>query len=923
MRTTKQDASTYSYRALINLFIIISLSLLALTPVFAQKENLSISGTIKDEFEGLIIGAVIELSFPNGTKITIVSNERGEFRFNKLTLGKFKIGVSAEGFANYQDDYEITKTSINNLEIKLFPKIEEKVDVDVNSDVNLLTTEQLAGTQVLKEKDIEELPDDPLEFAERLQNLATSAGGIPGGAVVTVDGFLENGYLPSKTAIREVRINPNLFSAEYDFPPYRGGRIEIKTKPGADSFKGSTFFNFNNQYFNARNPLARERADIQRKQYGFTLGSPIIKNRTGFFANFERRDIDEFSTVNAVTLDENLETANFVSNVPKPQNLLISSIRNDWQLSKNHTLGVRYAFNRQKNENLGIGGLNLSERAYDYEKSEHSIRTSATSIINSKTVNELRVGLTFDKTERNAISDEQIINIAGAFSSGGAELQRLSNKKTTLEIGNNLITSFGNHTLKIGTQIFNYRTDNYQIANQNGTFLFGGTQISDGGSTESISGLEQYRRTLLGLPGGIPTQFSVLLGESDVSVNQWTFAAYIQDEWRLNKKMQVGLGLRAETQTSPLDSIRFAPRLSFAYSPDKKQRWVIRARAGIFYERIRDVLALETERLNGTNQQQILIANPSFTNPFLSGTNANPVTVRRIFDPNLRSPGSLQMRVELERVFGKGWKISSNYSWTKGWSQLRSRNINAPLISAKNPNPQTAPRPFGVPENILQFESSGKLEGNVLYVGVHQNSNKYFSLNAGYLNFDFKTDADGAFSFPQNSYDLSNEWAAPFWQNRHYMFASFTANLPWKLKFSTFANAKSGNAFNITTGQDNNGDGIFNDRPNLISNAEGQTIQTPFGNLDPNVINGNLERNIGTSPANFTLSTNISRTFIFGKKENDESRQYRLTTNIRVSNLLNRTNLSGLNGVLNSPFFNRAYAAGDARRITLGLRFNF
>ena len=899
-----------------------SLLILSLTVNAQQSSSKTIKGEVKDQFGGLIVGAIIQLNTENKKTHTTTTDKSGKFFFETLLTGKYTLRVSADGFAEHVKTFEINSEKTPTFSIVLYPTVKENVEIAQNSEIDVLDSEKLAGTQVLGKKEIEDLPDDPEELNEELQNLATSSGSAPGNAVVTVDGFLNEGRLPSKSAIREIRVNPNLFSAEYDFPPFRGGRIEITTKPGLGKFVGSTFFNFNDDLLNARNPFAETRAKTQTKRYGFQIGSPIIKNRSGFFVDFEKRDIEESSTVNAITLDDNFQTTNFIANVPNPQRLMIGSVRNDWQLNKNHTLIFRYNFNSNKIKGQGIGGITLPNRATDYKQIENVFRFSETAVINATTVNEFRIGLTLRKTRQNATSKEPIISVAGAFTSGGSQLQNFSLKEKDLEISNNLITEVGKHFLKIGTQIFNYRADEFRRENQNGTFFFGGTEIIEGDSTIFISGLEQYRRTVLSLQGGVPTRFSVNLGEPFVSTNQWLFAAFIQDEWRLNKKVLISLGLRAESQTLPADEIRFAPRLSIAYSPDKKQNWAIRARAGIFYQRINDALALTSERLDGTNQERILIDNPTFPNPFLGGATANQISVHRTLDTNLKAPGSLQMRVELQRKLPQGWSISSSYSLTRGWSQFRSRNINAPIVDSTNPNPLTAPRPFGVDENILQFESSGKLRGKVLYIGVNQNAYKKFSINAGYLNFDFKTDTDGAFSFPQSSYDFVGEWATPFWLERHRMFLSSRINLPWKLRLSSSINAASGNPFNITTGQDNNGDGIFNDRPNISSPTDLQAIQTKFGFLNPNVLNGTLQRNPGTNSAVFTVNTNIRRTFVLKRQKNGDD-SLRLTANIRTRNLLNRTNLNGFNGVLNSPFFGRAFSARPARRIEFGLRFNF
>jgi hypothetical protein len=279
--------------------------------------------------------------------------------------------------------------------------------------------------------------------------------------------------------------------------------------------------------------------------------------------------------------------------------------------------------------------------------------------------------------------------------------------------------------------------------------------------------------------------------------------------------------------------------------------------------------------------------------------------------------------MEFERQLPRGWKISASHSWAFGWNRLRSRNINAPLISQANPDPRIAPRPFGVTENILQFESSGRLSGRVLYIGVNQNTNKFFSVNAGYLNFDFRTDADTPFSLPQSSYDFTGEWERPLWQTRHRVFVSATMNLPKKLRLSASFNAASGMPFNITTGRDNNGDGNFNDRPSENFSTDSQAVSTIFGFLNPNIINGNLRRNAGTNPGSATLDLNLSRVFLVGNKNDKGESRYKLAVNIRAANALNRANLLGTSGVLSSPLFGRATTANPARRIEFGGRFNF
>jgi hypothetical protein len=289
---------------------------------------------------------------------------------------------------------------------------------------------------------------------------------------------------------------------------------------------------------------------------------------------------------------------------------------------------------------------------------------------------------------------------------------------------------------------------------------------------------------------------------------------------------------------------------------------------------------------------------------------------------------SFQAQVGIENQFAPGWKLQVNHSWSSAWGSLRSRNINAPLLDDMA-DPASAMRPLGGSQNILQVESSGRLRGQVFFIGLNQSRNKYYSLYSGYLLFDFHSDTENPLTTPQSSYNLAGEWARPAWQSRHRGFMTAILNLPWNLKASTTFSAASGTPFNITTGRDNNGDGLFNDRPSQAAPNATKAIATRYGTFDIAAVNGDLPRNTETNPSVATVDLNLSRIFQFGSAPSPDAgsgrneARYRITINVRANNLLNRTNPAGLNGILASPFFGRANIAQPARRIETGLRFSF
>ena len=929
-------AATMAMRACVALSALTIIATLSIFTSLAQSQGAlsDLRGDVIDPRGDIIVGAKITIKNEQNFKREVVSDKQGQFVITALHSGEYTLQVAAEGFAFYEEPVALgANLQPPRVRVTLQPTISETVTVDDDTIIVALDPQSAGGAQVVKGKDIEALPDDPDQLNAQLKNLATSSGSAPDQAVVTVDGFATD-KLPPKSAIREVRINPDLYSSEYDKAPYQGGRIQVFTKPGATAFHGSSFFNFNDSVFNARDAFAPERAPTSTRRYGFQLGGPIIRSLVGFFADFERRSINESAVVNALTLDDNFQPLSFAANVPIPKRLNIGSARVDWQINPANTLMVRFDLNDNGLTNLGVGGFNLPERGFDADVSEKSVRFSETSILSTSIVNELRLGLTLQTITHRPVSNETAINVLGAFISGGATSQRLSQEERRVEIADNFSIVKGKHSLKIGTQIYGLDLRDTRSDNFNGTFIFGGglaPQLNSDGTVVigpegpalvNISGLEQYRRALLGLPGGDPTRFTITTGDPTNSITQWRVATYIQDEWRLRQNILLSLGLRYEGQTNPTDKISLAPRAGIAFSPDKKKNWVLRARAGLFYDRFSEMLPLEDLRFDGVSQQQILIDSPSFPNPFDDGTEVETVPTIRLSNPNLRPPIIKQLNFGFERRLPKGWKIQLSRSWSYSSSVLRSRNINAPLLGAGDAAPG-AGRPLGGDDNILQFESTGRVNGTVLFVGANNQGSKHFSVFSGYLLFDFHSDTDSAFMLPQSSYDFSGELARPLWQARHRAFAAGTINMPWNLRVSPMINFASGTPFNVTTGRDNNGDGNFNDRPSETSPGTPDAVTTRLGVFDPSVINGTLPRNFGTNPSTFVADLNVSRTFAFGKKGQSEDNGFHLTVNARVNNLLNRTNPISLNGVLASPFFGRANNSLPSRRIELGMRFSF
>jgi hypothetical protein len=211
----------------------------------------------------------------------------------------------------------------------------------------------------------------------------------------------------------------------------------------------------------------------------------------------------------------------------------------------------------------------------------------------------------------------------------------------------------------------------------------------------------------------------------------------------------------------------------------------------------------------------------------------------------------------------------------------------------------------------------------VVFLGVDQHSYKRFGIFVGNLYFNLRTDADMATVFPQSSYSDRGETARASWESTHRLFAIGQLNLPAKLSFTSEFDASSGSPYDVITGMDNNGDGVFNDRPSPTSQEGTGVYQTPFGLLSTTGINGTLGRNAGTMPALVHLDSNLSRTFELHAHGFAADRHQSVTLNARSANLLNHTNVTTMGNVVGSSTFTQPLAAETARRVEFGIRYTF
>lgn len=839
---------------------------LVVSTLFAQDNRPSISGIVYDSSGVFVAGAAVALQRPDGSRVRTLSGVEGRFLFENVSPGRYQVEIQHPGFRPFTTSVRVGARSPSPLQIRLsLAVLEQKLDVrepalevspDTAGNLDVVLVDRTA---------LDNLPALAHDVIGAVSRFLDPAALGSNGPSLVVDGMEGSHMSVSVSAIQEVRINQNPYSAEF-FRPGRS-RLEIITKAGTQDFHGTLNFQFRDHRLDARNAFAATRPPAQWRSLEGSLTGPLgDRKRNSFVVSVNHDWFDQLAVIFARTLAGGVN-----QNAPMPAKYTFVSARVSHEFRPGHTLTLRHEYQQDSQRGQGVGGFTLPEAGANFFDRQNHFYTHHRVALSPRLINEFstRTGRHNDYTLSATPGAPRLV-VLDAFTGGGAQADQ-HRTEIDFQFAEALSWAVGKHLLKIGGNSYDInRRGLNNLANTSGTFYF--------------ASLDDYRLRR-------PFTFIQQQGDGRVAPLQTDLGVFIQDNYRLRENLSFGFGVRADWQDTLGDYNNVAPRASFAWAPRKNKRVVLRGGAGLFYDRAGTRPIADVNLYSGARLRQIILQDPSYPNPFLgiAAPAFRPVSVAR-FAPDARNPYTLQTGAGVEVQLDKSTALTVHYTYAKGVSLFRSRDVNAP-------RPPFAARPNASFAQIRQFESSGGQIAQDVEVTLRGKITRFFSGTARYAHSRAENDTSGIFGFPAYNYDTASEWSRADFDERHRLALTGTAKAGRWLNAGILFTARTGRPYSLTTGRDDNHDSLAADRP-------------------PGVRRNTLE-----GPGNATLDVRLAHDFQLdaAKKEKGPA----ITLSLESFNLVNRVNYVTYVGNLSSPFFGRPVAAFPARRMQVGCRFSF
>ena len=858
----RQQLSAIAFTSL----LLASVSVAAQTPPAQQPGIVRI--VVHDPTDLPIEGAEVTLSAADAATVKAVTSDRGEARFDGLRPGTYSGEVTSPGFSPF-DLGELAIRSGRRITKDVTLQIAgffEAVDVAPPAEDRQLME---AFTRRLTPDQLAALPEDPEELARVLAMLVGSD------ADIRVNGF-RGGRLPLGTEIRDIRIFDDIGAASSGGGP----RVEIQTVVGGERWRNNAGLTLFDEALNARNAFSGLRPTGQTRQYSWSLNGPLVRNQTGLSVSVNGAQSMDSRTIRAALPDGILSRL-----VEQPSTAIGLSVRLDHEITASQAIQFELTNSVDDARNQGVGDFDLPERAFTSNGDSGALRLGHHATYRRGYVNDLRVAVEWASFDALSLSNARTTRVLDAFTSGGAQLQG-GQRSRSIELENELeFVARKRHRVTAGVNVkgSDYRGDEH--SNAAGTYTF-----------SSLAAFE----------AGQPATFTQRVGDPNFRYSLYRFSWHLQDDYRVRRNLMVNLGVRHDFQTHMRDWVNLSPRLGVSWTPSSTARTTLRASAGTVHWPLDADMYGELVRMDGVAQHDLVIANPGYPDPISAGVTeaALPPSIIRARN-DMVMPSGRRYSFGADQPIGKFVRLRSTFVRQTGDHLFRSRDANAP-VNGIRPDPSFL--------NVTELETTARSLRESLQTELMFNyPPRRLSANVNYTFGKTMNETDGAFSLPPDSSDVTGEWGPSLADSAHVLNVGFNSDLVGGLRLAANFRTQSGLPYNITTGTDTNGDGVFNERPTGITRNSARTAVTK--NLDLTLT--------------WTLGLGQPHTGVSGSSNSGvsparpENALFRVEMFARATNLLNLVNPLGFGGVVTSPFFGLPTSASDARRVAVGTRVWF
>jgi hypothetical protein len=922
-------------------------------PAAAQQtvDYASISGRVTDPSGAVIVGAEASARhLETNVTTTAVTDSEGRFRFPYLRVGRYELTVHQPGFVDATRVLTLTVGAAFEVPVLLsVGSVDAAVTVTGEATVLEAARTQIAGTVARAE--IEALPLNGRNFLELAllvpgvsptnvgsTQLFPETSAVPGISLSVgsqrnlsnnfiVDGLSANddaaalsGITYAVDAIDQFQVVTSGGHAELGRA--LGGFINIVTKSGTNLFRGDAYAYGRDDRLNARNAISGTKLPMSQKQYGASVGGPILANRTFYFANMEQRKLDQsglvtISPANARTINAHLVATGYqgppvtTGVFPNPVHSTNLLGKIDHQVSGRDQLSVRYSLYDVESENSrGAGALNSPSASTGLDNLDQTAAVGNTVILSSRTVNETRAQFAY--SDLNALPTDPIgptVSIAGVASFGTGSNSPTRRVNRFYQVVNNLSHHAGAHALRAGVD-----------------FIYNDVRIIYPRSVRGSYTFSSLANFLAGTYNN--AGFAQTFGASEVSQTNPNLGVYAQDEWKIGRDVTLNLGVRYDLQfleEIATDTNNVSPRLGLAWSPFESRRTLVRASAGLFYDRVPlralanallsagNTTALENLRQVGVSLSPAQAGAPAFPGILTAAVPSVTLVNLTTMDRDLQNAYSRQASLEVEQQLGERATVSVGYQYVRGLHLLMSVNQNVPACVATGTNNGCRPNPNYA--NNSQYSSVGDSNSHALHASFVQRPAAWGSYRVSYtLAKAMNNLGEFFFSSPIDPFDLSKDWGRSDDDQRHRLIIDGTAHTSsaaatnlWEglthgFQLSGMLQAYSALPFNITSG-----------------------VTTVQGTAGRPIVNGNvIPRNAGVASDFFSLNARVSRRIRVSARVEVEGVIEGFNLTNRRNALTRNTNFgSGAYPANPSPTFGQITAIGEPRAFQLGLRVRF